>query len=66
MKQSIKIHQCDKRWNVVREYDSVAEAAEAMDVSRQSIDRAIREGKRCGGFNWEKVRAHEKSNVRSV
>lgn len=50
-----KINQLDRKHNYLRNYESVSEAAAAVGVSRNTMSNAIRIGRLCAGYYWEKA-----------
>lgn len=49
-----KVYQCDENWNILNEYESVAEAARTLNIDSSSISKCCR-GKlqHCGGYRWK-------------
>jgi Fic family protein len=57
-----KVYQYDLEWNLIREYDSVTEASDILDVNRASICKAIKgiKNKTCKGFYWSYTKKQDK------
>lgn len=49
-----KVYQYDLEWNLIREYNSITEASDILDVNKASICKAIKGNinKTCKGFYW--------------
>lgn len=50
-----KIIQCGRDWKRLKVYNSIAEAAKAMDVSESAIRRALKYSTLSCGYHWERV-----------
>ena len=52
--KEVIVRMTDDHKTILGTYDSVEQAAEDMDVSKSSINRAIKKGYRSAGCGWER------------